>query len=94
MGTKENNAGMDHRSFRDQLVFSIGLAVGRSRDLSVKEHVTDVARHELAERVVRDLEQSGFELDEEGQALRRRPPTRPHGVASFGKKVCLAPTSM
>ena len=73
---------MDHRSFRDQLVFSIGLAVSRSRDLLrriLKEHVTDDARHELAERVVRDLEQSGFELDEEGQALRKRPPTRPHG---------------
>jgi hypothetical protein len=73
---------MDHRSFRDQLVFSIGLAVARSRALLrrlLTEHVTDEARHELAERVVRDLEQSGFELDEDGQELRRRPPTRPHG---------------
>jgi hypothetical protein len=73
---------MDHRSFRDQLIFSIGLAVSRSRELLrriLREHVTDDARHELAERVVGDLEQSGFELDEEGQALRKRPPTRPHG---------------
>jgi hypothetical protein len=73
---------MDHRSFRDQLVFSIGLAVSRSRDLLrriLKDHVTDDVRQQLAERVVQDLEQSGFELDEQGQVLRRRPPTRPHG---------------
>jgi hypothetical protein len=73
---------MDHRSFRDQLVFSLGLAIAKSRELLrkiLKEHVTDDARHELAERVVRNLEQSGFELDEDSQALKKRPPTRPHG---------------
>ena len=73
---------MDHRSLRDQLVFSIGFGISSSRDLLrriLKEHVTDDARHQLAERVVEHLERSGFELDEEGQALRKRPPTRPHG---------------
>jgi hypothetical protein len=29
----EQTAPMDHRSFRDQLAFSIGFAVTRSRDL-------------------------------------------------------------
>jgi hypothetical protein len=40
--------------------------------------VTADARQQLAERVVRDLEQSGFELDDEGQVLRKLPPTHPH----------------
>ena len=72
---------MDHNSFRDQLAFSIGFAVSRSRDLLrriVKEHVSDDAREQLAERVVQHLEQSGFEIDEDGQALRRKPPRPPH----------------
>jgi hypothetical protein len=58
---------MDHRPFRDQLAFSIGFAVSRSRDLLrrlLNEHVTDDARQQLAERVVEHLEQSGFEIDE------------------------------
>jgi hypothetical protein len=73
---------MDHRSFRDPLIFSIALAVSRSRDLLrriVREHVTDDARQQLAERVVRDLERSGFELDEEqpvAQEHVRRPRAR------------------
>lgn len=74
---------MDQRSFRDQLVFSIGFAVSRSRDLLrriLKEHVTDDPREQLAERIVLHLEQSGFELDEADQALRRRPPLTPHGM--------------
>jgi hypothetical protein len=33
----------------------------------------------LAARVVEHLEQSGFEIDEEHQVLRKRPPTRNHG---------------
>ena len=68
-------------SFSDHLVFSIGFALSRSGDLLrrlVREHAPDDARHELAERVVKHLEQSGFELDEEGQALRRKSPTPPH----------------
>jgi hypothetical protein len=32
----------------------------------------------LAERVVEHLEQSGFEVDEDGQALRRRPSVSSH----------------
>jgi hypothetical protein len=40
----------------------------------------DDAKHELAERVVKHLEQSGFELDEQRQALRKRPPLAPHGM--------------
>lgn len=72
---------MDQGSFRDQLAFAIGFAVSRSRDLLrriVKEHAPDDARQKLAERVVRHLETAGFELDEGGQTLRRRPPKPPH----------------
>jgi hypothetical protein len=72
---------MDHGSFRDQLAFAIGFAVSRSRGLLrrlLKEHAPDDARQQLAARVVRHLEQSGFEVDEAGQALRRRPPAPPH----------------
>jgi len=71
-------------SFRDHLVFSIGFALTRSRSLLrrlLKEHAPDDARHELAERVVKHLEQSGFDLDEETRALRQRPPLEPHGMA-------------
>ena len=75
---------MDHRSFRAQLEFSIGFAISRSRDLLrriLREHAPDDANQELAARVVKHLEQSGFDLDEEGQALRKRPPLQPHGMA-------------
>jgi hypothetical protein len=67
---------VDHRSFRDQLVFSIGFAVTRSRALLrrlLTEHACDDARQMLAERVLEHLEQSGFEIDEAGEALRRKP---------------------
>jgi hypothetical protein len=73
---------MDHRSFRDRLVFSIGFAVAQRRDLLrrlLKEHVTDDARKMLAQRVVEHLELSGFEIDEAEQVMRKRPPTRGHG---------------
>jgi hypothetical protein len=72
---------MNQGCFRDQLAFSIGFAISRSRDLLrrlLKEHAPDDARQELAERVVQHLEQSGFEVDEVGQALRRKPPQPPH----------------
>ena len=72
---------MDHGSFRNQLAFAIGFAVSRSRDVLrrlLKEHASDDARDQLAERVVQHLEQSGFEIDEDGQALRRKPPRPPH----------------
>ena len=71
-------------SFREHLVFSIGLALTRSRSLLrrlLKEHAPDDARQEVAERVVKHLEESGFELDEEARALRKRPPLEPHGMA-------------
>jgi hypothetical protein len=65
---------VDHRSFRDQLAFWIGFAVSRSRDLLrrlLKEHVTDDAQQMLANRVVAHLEQSGFEIDETDQVMRK-----------------------
>jgi hypothetical protein len=73
---------VDHRSFRDQLLFSIGFAVTRSRDLLrrlLKEHAPDDARQILAERVMEHLERSGFEIDEAEQVMRKRPPTPGHG---------------
>jgi hypothetical protein len=73
---------VDHRSFRDQLALSIGFAVTRSRDLLrriLKEHAPDDARQQLDHRVLDHLEQSGFEIDEEHQVLRKRPPPRMHG---------------
>ena len=62
---------MDHHPFRAHLVFSIGFALSRSRDLLhrlLREHAPDDARQELAERAVKHLEGSGFELDEQGPA--------------------------
>jgi hypothetical protein len=73
---------VDHRSFRDQLLFSIGFAVTRSRELLrriLREHAPDDARQMLAERVMEHLEQSGFEIDEAKQVMRKRPPTPNHG---------------
>jgi hypothetical protein len=73
---------VDHRSFRDQLAFSIGFAVSRSRALLrrlLAEHASDDARQQLAERVVEHLEQSGFEIDEGEQVMRKCPPSRNHG---------------
>jgi hypothetical protein len=73
---------VDHRSFRDQLAFSIGFAVARSRDLLrrlLKEHVSDDAQQMVANRVLEHLELSGFEIDETDQVLRKRPPTPNHG---------------
>jgi hypothetical protein len=73
---------VDHRSFRDQLAFSIGFAVTRSRELLrriLKEHAPDDARQQLAARVVAHLEQSGFEIDEAEQTMRKRPPSAKHG---------------
>jgi hypothetical protein len=73
---------MDHRSFRDQLAFSIGFAVTSSHDLLrriLKEHTADDARQMLAKRVIEHLELSGFEIDEADQVMRKRPPTRWHG---------------
>lgn len=80
--TEQEQSAMDHRSFRDQLAFSISFAMSRSRDLLrriLREHAPDGARGELAERVVDHLERSGFEVDEREQVMRRRPPTRSHG---------------
>ena len=44
------------------------------------QHASDDARHELAERVVKQLERSGFELDEQARALRQRPPAATHST--------------
>jgi hypothetical protein len=49
------------------------------RDI-LRKHTTDEERDQYARRVVRHLEQSGFELDEERQALRKRPPLSPYGM--------------
>ena len=78
---REHGFAVDHRSFRDQLAFSIGFAVTRSRALLrrlLKEHTPDDARQMLAERVVEELELS-FEIDEFDQVMRKRPPTANHG---------------
>jgi hypothetical protein len=48
-------SGMDYCSFRAQLVFSIGFAPARSRELLhrlLREHAPDDARRELGEWVV------------------------------------------
>ena len=82
MNRTRTHPQVDHRSFRDQLAFSIGFAVTRSRDLLrrlLTEHAPDDARQMLADRVVEHLEQSGFEIDEAEQVLRKRPQMKPHG---------------
>jgi DNA-directed RNA polymerase specialized sigma54-like protein len=73
---------VDHRSFRDQLAFSIGFAVSSNRELlrrMLKEHASDDARQQLAERVIEHLELSGFVIDEAQQVMRKRPPSANHG---------------
>jgi hypothetical protein len=83
---------VDHRSFRDMLLSSIGFAIGRNRDLlrrMLKEHVTDATREQLAKRVVEHLELSGFEIDEVQQLMRRRPGHHGHGERSAGTKSVL-----
>jgi len=72
---------MDH-SIHGQLVFAIGYVASRSRGLLrdiLKQHVSYGPRKELGKRVVEHLELSGFEIDEEGQATRKKPPTKDHG---------------
>jgi hypothetical protein len=72
---------VDHRPFRDHLTFSIGFALTRSRDLLrrlLNEHAPADARQMLAERVVQHLEQSGFEVDEASEVLRKKPPAPLH----------------
>jgi hypothetical protein len=74
---RDRNTVMDHHSFRDQLTFSIGFAVSRSRALLrrlLTEHAPDDAQRELAERVIKQLELS-FVIDEAEQCLKRRPPS-------------------
>jgi len=73
---------MDHRSFRDMLAFSIGFVIERNRTLLLrilKEHVTDDARQMLGKKVIEHLELSGFEIHEDEQVMRKRPPTLGHG---------------
>jgi hypothetical protein len=78
----ENTTPVDRSSFRDQLASSIGFAISRNRHLLrrlLSEHVTDATREQLARRVVEHLELSGFDIDEDQQLMRRRPPTHGHG---------------
>jgi hypothetical protein len=73
---------MDRSSFRDQLMFSIGFAISRNRDLLrrlLTEHVTDATRDQLAKRVVEHLELSGFQIDEAAQIMTKRPGHHGHG---------------
>ncbi len=70
-------------SFRKHLVFSLGLALSRKRALMrriLSEHTPDDARQQLAQSVVRHLEQSGYQVDEEARALKALPPLEPHGM--------------
>jgi hypothetical protein len=74
---------MDNRSFRAQLVFSIGFALSRSRELLrrlLREHAPDDVRLELAERVMKQLEGSGFEVDEQARLLRQHPQGKLHST--------------
>jgi hypothetical protein len=73
---------MDQHSLRDQLIFSIGFVIGRNKPLLrrlLKEHVSDDAGRQLGEKVVEHLGLSGFEIDEVGQLIGKRPPTQGHG---------------
>jgi hypothetical protein len=73
---------VDHRSFRDQLAFSIGFVVSSNHVLlrrMLKEQTSDDARAQLDELVIGHLELSGFVIDEEHQVLRKRPPIPNHG---------------
>jgi hypothetical protein len=66
---------MNHRSFRDLLLFDIAFAVDRNRALLrrlLKEHVTDDTRQQLAKRVIEHLEMSGFKIDEGEKIMRKR----------------------
>jgi hypothetical protein len=74
---------MGHRSFRAQLEFSIGYAIPSSRALPrriLTEHAPDDANRQLAERVVKHVERSGFELDEAGEATQEATAVAPHGI--------------
>jgi hypothetical protein len=76
---------MDHRSFRAQLEFSIGFAIAQSRALLRRILIlTGPCLRRRAAGACRargeDVERSGFELDEDGQALRKHPPLQPHGM--------------
>lgn len=64
-----------------------GISAAPSRRI-IRHHVIDNARRQLAERIDQHLEQSGFELNEEGQALRKGPPTHAQliGRATVGEK--------
>ena len=75
----------DCRRLAGRHAFSIGFAVVGSRDVLrriLKEHAPEDARQQIAARVVEQTySRAGFELDEERQVLRRRPPTRDYRSA-------------
>jgi hypothetical protein len=73
---------MDQDSFRDMLAFSIGFAVEQNRPLLrriLNEHVSDEARHMLANKMIQHLELSGFQVDEERQIMTKRRGHHGHG---------------
>jgi hypothetical protein len=90
-GLEQNKkkARVDHRSFRDQLAFSIGFAVTRSRALLrrlLTEHAPDDARQMLAERVIGHLEQGGLS-DRRSRARAQEAPggREPRLARAFGR---------
>jgi hypothetical protein len=59
----------------------IGVTIRRSGCLAARGagRVPSVSVRPLAARVVEHLEQSGFEIDEAEQVMRKRPPSANHG---------------
>lgn len=81
--TEQRSLCMHPWSFRAQLVFSIGFALSRSRELLRRSFEnTPLMTPGASSRSgwSRSLEGSGFELDEQARALRQRPPTPPHST--------------
>jgi hypothetical protein len=75
------------------LVFSIGFALTRSRGLLrrlLTEHAPDDARQQLAEQVVKHLEQSWTRTRVRCGSANRLNPTGWHGASSIGRWVVRA----
>jgi hypothetical protein len=74
---------VDQRSIRDHLLFSIGFAISRRRDLLrrlLKEHVTDNTRHQLAKRSSSISNNPALRSMSRGRRS-GSPPAEPHGRA-------------
>jgi hypothetical protein len=52
---------------------------GHAEGRILKDHVSDDAREMLAKKVVEHLELSGFEIHEDEEVMKRRPPRHGHG---------------